>query len=206
MSNGKRIESLNKLEVLSVSSNMLEGVISEAQLSNFPKLYLLDLSYDSFTLNISFDWVPPFQLDLLYLTSCKLGPDFPNWIKTQRNLYLLDVSSNEISNTIPTWFWDTPFTLQFLNLSSNQIKGRLPNISTNKFGSHTLLDLSSNRFEGPLPIISSNLTSLNLSKNKFSGLNSFLCLITGGMLRHLDLSSNHLSEEISDCFKHWQEL
>ncbi|GMY36256.1 receptor-like protein EIX2 [Fagus crenata] len=202
---GKRIESLNKLEVLSVRSNMLEGVISEAQLSNFPKLYYLDLSYNSFTLNISFDWVPPFQLGYLYLRSCKLGPDFPNWIKTQRNLSLLDVSSNKISNTIPTWFWDTPSTLQYLNLSSNQIKGRLPNIFT-KFRSLTLLDLSSNRFEGPLPIISSNLTSLNLSKNKFSGLNSFMCSITGGMLRLLDLSSNHLSEEISDCIKHWQEV
>jgi EIX receptor 1/2 len=79
---GRRIENLNKLEVLRVRSNMLEGVISEAQLSNFPKLYYLDLSCNSYTLNISFDWVPPFQLDLLYLTSCKLGPDFPNWIKT----------------------------------------------------------------------------------------------------------------------------
>jgi EIX receptor 1/2 len=47
---GKRIESLNKLEVLSARSNILEGVISEAQLSNFPKLYYLDLSYNSFTL------------------------------------------------------------------------------------------------------------------------------------------------------------
>jgi EIX receptor 1/2 len=141
---------------------MLEGVISEAQLSNFPKLYYLDLSYNSFTLNISFDWVPPFQLDGLYLRSCKLGPDFPNWIKTQRNLSVLDVSCNEISNTIPTWFWDTPSTLQYLNLSYNQIKGRLPNISTNKFRSLKLLDLSSNRFEGPLPIISSNLTSLRV--------------------------------------------
>ncbi len=40
----ERIESLNKLELLSVRSNMLEGVMSETQLSNFPKLYRLDLS------------------------------------------------------------------------------------------------------------------------------------------------------------------
>ena len=74
----ERIESLNNLELLSVRSNMLEGVISETQLSNFPKLYRLDLSYNSFALNISFDWVPSFQLNFLHLGSCKLGPDFPN--------------------------------------------------------------------------------------------------------------------------------
>jgi EIX receptor 1/2 len=201
---GKRIESLHKLEILSVHSNMLEGVISEAQLSNFPKLQCLDLFHNSFTLNISFDWVPPFQLNFLYLRSCKLGPDFPNWIKTQRVIWYLDLSNTGISDTIPTWFWDLPFELEYLNLSHNQIKGKLPNIST-KFESYVVLDFSSNKFEGPLPVISSNLTSLNLSKNKFSGLNSFICSFTGNII-HLDLSSNHLSEGIPDCFMHWEEL
>ncbi|GMY36254.1 receptor-like protein EIX2 [Fagus crenata] len=178
---GKRVESLQKLEILGVHSNMLGGVISETQLSNFPKLQYLDLSHNSFTLNISFDWVPPFELNFLYLRSCKLGPDFPNWIKTQRFIWYLDLSNTGISDTIPTWFWDLPFELEYLNLSHNQIKGK------------------------PLPVISSNLTTLNLSKNKFSGLNSFICSFTGNII-HLDLSSNHLSEGIPNCFMHWEEL
>ncbi|KAK7840240.1 receptor-like protein eix2 [Quercus suber] len=116
-----------------------------------------------------FDWFPPFQLIDLYLRSCKLGPDFPNWIRTQRNLIFLDLSNTGISNTIPTWSWHMPFELNYLNLSRNQIKGRLPNASS-IFSDLAILDLSSNRFEGPLPVISSNLSSLNLSKNKLSGI------------------------------------
>ena len=62
-----------------------------------------------FTLKFSLEWVPPFQLRILYLRCCTLGPNFPNWIKTQRNLIYLDVSSTGISDTIPTWFWNMPF-------------------------------------------------------------------------------------------------
>ena len=99
-------------------------------LSIFPNLYYLELSSNSFTLNFSFDSFPPFKLIDLYLRSCKLGPNFPNWIRTQRNLIFLDLSNTGISNTIPTWFWDMPFELNCLNLSRNQIKGRLPNASS----------------------------------------------------------------------------
>ncbi|KAK7840215.1 receptor-like protein eix2 [Quercus suber] len=177
----KSIESLHRLEALIVGSNMLEGIISEAQLSNFPQLSYLDLSHNPLTLNFSFDWVPPFQLYYLYVRSCKLGPDFPNWIKTQRNLQFLDISSTGISNTIPTSFWDMPSELRYLNLSHNQIKGRLPNISTKVSNLHTI-DFSSNRFEGPLPVFPPNLTSINLSKNMFSRLNSFVCSVSGDSL------------------------
>ncbi|KAK4602718.1 hypothetical protein RGQ29_011644 [Quercus rubra] len=201
----KSIESLHKLQHLIVRSNMLEGIISEAQLSNFPQLLYLDLSHNPLSLNFSIDWVPPFQLYGLYVRSCKLGPNFPNWIKTQRNLQFLDISSTGISNTIPTSFWDMPSELRYLNLSHNQIKGSLPNISTKVSNLHTI-DFSSNGFEGPLPVFPPNMTSINLSKNMFSRLNSFVCLISGRTLKFLDLSSNHLSEEIPDCFMHWQGL
>ncbi|KAL4652622.1 hypothetical protein ACB092_01G245200 [Castanea dentata] len=178
----------DSLEILHLGRNQIKGPMPK--FAKFPSLRELDLSNNKFN---GFDWIPPFQLNDLYLRSCKLSPHFPNWIKTQKNLIFLDLSNTRISETIPTWFWNMPFELHYLNLSQNEIKDL------------AILDFSSNRFEGPLPEISSNLTSLNLSKNKFSGLNSFICSITGGMM-HLDLSSNNLSEEIPDCFMHWQEL
>ena len=98
-----------------------------------------------------------------------------------------------------------PFELEYFNLSHNQIKGRLPYVST-KFSNLAILDFSSNRFEGPLLVFSPNLTLINLSKNMFSRLNSFICSKFGGILRHLDLSSNLLSEGIPNCFMRWQEL
>ena len=97
-----------------------------------------------------------------------------------------------------------PFELNYLNLSQNQINGRLPNASS-IFSNFSILDFSSNKFEGPLPVISFNLSSLNLSKNKFLGLNSFICSKIGGMM-HLDLLSDNLFEGIPNCFMHWQEL
>jgi len=79
----KSIGNLYNLKLLSISSNNLQGVISDSFFSNFSKLRSLDLSSTSLSLKFSLDWVPPFQLDRIYLTSCNLGPTFPNWIQTQ---------------------------------------------------------------------------------------------------------------------------
>ncbi len=141
--------------------------------------------------------MPPFQLDFIDLSSCKLGPDFPKWMKTQKKFAYLDISNNGISDTIPTWFWDLASELSYLNLSCNHIKGRLPNLSI-KFSDIPDFDLSSNNFL--------NLTTLNLSNNKFSGLNTFLCTAVEPSLIYLDLSNNRLSGGLPNCFMQWQEL
>jgi EIX receptor 1/2 len=201
----KSIGNLYELRGLEVSSNLLEGDISEHHFSNLSKLDMLSLSYNSLTVKFSSDWVPPFQLDTIDLSSCKLGPDFPKWMKTQMKFTYLDISNNGISDTIPTWFWDLASELSYLNLSCNQIKGRLPNLSI-KFSDIPDFDLSSNNFEGPLPFVSSNLTTLNLSNNKFSGLNTFLCTAVVPSLIYLDLSNNRLSGGLPNCFMQWQEL
>ena len=80
----KSIGQLTKLEALIIGSNSLQGVISEAHLLHLSQLYYLDLSSNSFTFNMSSEWVPPFQLSFLQLTSCPLGPRFPSWLRTQK--------------------------------------------------------------------------------------------------------------------------
>ena len=201
----KSIGNLFNLEILFVSSNFLHGVIAEAHSSNLSKLQYLGLSNNSLTFEFSFNWVPPFQLEGIHLGSCMLGPRFPNWIQTQRNISNLHISYAKISDTIPTWFADLPPTLRVIDFSSNHIDGRLPDLST-KCLYLDEINLSANRLEGPLPLLPTNLSILNLSENRFSGSILSICKINGGLLKHLDLSNNLLSGQLPNCFMYWPNL
>ncbi|GKV47910.1 hypothetical protein SLEP1_g54760 [Rubroshorea leprosula] len=198
---------LSNLEGIYISSNSLNGTIGESHFSTLSKLRALSMSSNSLSINFSNDWIPPFQLVLIFLRLCKLGPKFPSWLKSQRNFSYLDISGSEISDSIPKWFWNLSSRAVHLNLSSNHIYGILPDLSTqisNSFGLR--IDLSKNKLEGQLPIFPANVTSISLSKNKFNGSISSLCTITGGKLEFLDVSHNQLSGKLPDCIMQWTSL
>ncbi|GKV30367.1 hypothetical protein SLEP1_g39183 [Rubroshorea leprosula] len=204
----KSIGLLSKLERLQISSNSLNGMITESHFSNLSKLQGLDMSFNPLSFNFSHDWIPPFQLDDIKLVSCKLGPMFPRWLKTQRNFSYLDISGTEISDNIPKWFWNLSSRAYYVNLSSNDLYGVLPNLSATKFADSfgLQIDLSKNKLEGPLPVFPVNVTFINLSKNNFSGSISSLCTITSGNLVFLDASHNQLSGKLPDCMTQWTSL
>ncbi|KDO41677.1 hypothetical protein CISIN_1g047190mg [Citrus sinensis] len=202
----KSIGQLSKLELLLLSGNSLRGVISEALFSNLSSLDTLQLSDNSLTLKFSHDWTPPFQLFNIFLGSCKIGPRFPKWLQSQNQTVALDVSNAGISDIVPDWFWDLTNQLYYLNLSNNEMKGKLPDLSR-KFDSYGPgIDVSSNQFDGPIPLLPPNVSSLNLSKNKFSGSISFLCSISSHLLTYLDLSNNLLSGRLPDCWFQFDSL
>ncbi|KAK2664813.1 hypothetical protein Ddye_003387 [Dipteronia dyeriana] len=201
----KSLGKLSKLEDLDVSSNFLEGMITEDHMSNLSSLIHLDLSSTFLTLNFKDSWVPPFQLETIFLRDFKVGPSFPKWLQTQHTFSTLDISNATISDTIPNWFWDLSPYLYILNISHNRISGVLPDL-TLKFAENPVIDISYNNFEGTIPPVSPNVTSLILSKNKFSGSMSFLCGITGENLFYLDLSDNQLSGSLPNCSIRWQNL
>ncbi|PRQ18553.1 putative receptor protein-tyrosine kinase [Rosa chinensis] len=167
--NGSVSESVGQLfslEGLYLSENSLTGVITKSDFLNLSCLLDLDLSSSRFSINLSSDWNPPFQLDLLDMSSCKVGPAFPKWILTQTNLTLLSLSNAGLSGSLPIKLWDLFSGLDDLDLSMNQIHGKLPNLST----SLGTIDLSSNILSGALPSISSpTLEYLLLLNNRFSG-------------------------------------
>ncbi|XP_004296198.1 PREDICTED: probable leucine-rich repeat receptor-like protein kinase At1g35710 [Fragaria vesca subsp. vesca] len=199
------IGNMSKLETIGVSHNDLEGVITEAHFSKLSKLGFLYLSSNFLVLDFHSEWIPPFQLESLVLNSCKMGPLFPKWLQTQKNLRQLSLSDVGISDTIPSWFWDLSHNKLELDLSCNEIKGTLADLRF-EFAYQPEVNLSWNQLQGPIPSFLSKASAVDLSNNKFSKLYSFLCSTNVSNLNYLDLSSNYISGELPDCWKHFENL
>lgn len=200
---------LSKLETLLINDNLLEGVVSEAHFANLTSLSLLRAYGNQLILNISHrNWIPPFQLGQLELRGWQLGPWFPMWLQSQKDLVYLDLSQTRISDRIPDWFWNFSSSLGYLNLSHNQIHGKISYIP--KFDSTSPeVYLASNQFTGPLPSMSPNINALDLSNNFFSGnISHFLCdeKDEPNQLEYLNLEGNLLSRDIPNCWMSWNSL
>ncbi|XP_031120480.1 receptor-like protein EIX2 [Ipomoea triloba] len=203
---------LSKLERLYVSSNSLEGVLTDAHFSNLTNLQYLGLSFNAaLYFNLSDNWVPPFQIKYFSCANCKVGPQFPRWLQNQTTLDYLDISNGSISDTIPRWFWKSSMSSKSfygMNLSYNNIGGRIPDSVTNFTADFTsrLIDLSYNNIWGPIPLLPDGISILHLSNNKLSGPISLLCSTFDYFSNSIDLSYNQLSGEIPDCWNNSTKL
>ncbi|XLT92393.1 hypothetical protein HN873_014068 [Arachis hypogaea] len=198
------IGQLSNLNELSLGNNFLTGLIYEAHFSRLSNLDTLDLSHNALAFNVSVDWIPPFNLNNIYLASCKLGPNFPTWLHTQTKIEYLDISCAGISSTVPNWFWEPLPQMWNLNISHNSFRGKiedaiLPDQSLS-------IDLSFNLFEGPIPAFLSIASKLVLSNNRFSTANHLLCGNSSKYTRFMDLSNNNLRGELSDCWRGFELL
>nr|KAJ0199228.1 hypothetical protein LSAT_V11C600317300 [Lactuca sativa] len=225
----------NNLSTLDLSGNMLDGIPKYiGSLCNLTYLYLNNISaiieFPVFLNNLSrctslpLQWLdashsqfagPPSykiqtltNLTHLEMSSCNLGPSFPKWIQTLKNLY-----------TIPMEIWDMwPSQLICMNLSSNNISGKAPDLSLN-FNNNSVIDLSSNGFyefldlsydflSGQIPECLwhfKELKVLNLGHNNLSGRlpPSIGSLI---QLEVLDLHKNGLFGELPLSIKNCTNL
>ncbi|XP_023879448.1 receptor-like protein EIX1 [Quercus suber] len=199
---------LSKLESLYIASNKFNGVVSKVHFANLIRLTELQASQNQLTLEVSHNWIPPFQLYRLGLRSWNLGPKFPSWLCSQKRLWYLDISNTNVSDVVPPLFWNMSSQFMYLNLSHNLMYGEIPNILM-VFSDRPTFDMSSNRFKGSLPLISSNVTILDLSNNLlFGSISHFLCykMNEPKQMEYLDFEKNLLSGEIADCWKMWQSL
>ncbi|XP_031251243.1 receptor-like protein EIX2 [Pistacia vera] len=198
---------LLSLEFLDLSYNKLDRSISEIHFANLTKLLQFFASHNSITLTFSPDWLPPFQLEVLSLDSCLLGPKFPSWLHSQKNLEMLEISNSTIVDTISNRFLNSFPRITFLNLSHNRIHGELPNLVN--VATLRSLFLNSNNLSGPLPLLSSKLIDLDLSNNSFSGsISQFLCHGKNELkyMELLYLKDNVLSGELPNCWVNYGEL
>ncbi|RLN25191.1 hypothetical protein C2845_PM07G00880 [Panicum miliaceum] len=143
-------------------------------------IQILDLSYNNFTGSIPSCLMENVNgLGSLSLKENKLSGEFPdsikegcsfaaldfsgNWIEGKlprsllacKNLEVLDVGNNQISDSFPCWM-STLHELEVLVLKSNKFSGQLAQSLADEkskcaFPRATIIDLSSNNFLGPLP-------------------------------------------------------
>ncbi|KAJ0478998.1 putative non-specific serine/threonine protein kinase [Helianthus annuus] len=183
--------------------------------------------------NISRAWIPPFQLKVIRLSSCKIEDGFPHWLRTQRKLEELVLSNTSIYGPLPTWLRHLPI-IHALDLSHNKLTGPLMNLPSaydaiyesggvlllqNNLSTGfiprwlctrtdlEILDLSRNRLTGKIPSCMWNLSLdvMLLSSNKLSGvIPSPLGL--NPSLEWLQLNDNNLNGELPRDFRYFINL
>ncbi|KAG6511449.1 receptor-like protein 12 [Zingiber officinale] len=188
---------LAHLEELDLSSNSMQGNITEAHFSRLMNLMHLNISFNSLNVALPNDWHASFSAYIIDMSFCHLGGMFPSWIRSQTHLDTLYLSGVGLSGTIPLWFSNfiSEVSLQNLDLSSNNLNGPLPSTLS------PFTDLSNNLFEGPIPLTLANanyLQILTLSNNHIDGsFPAFLCNLTSLIV--IDLSNNYLSGRLPQC-------
>ena len=202
----KSLGLLSNVVQLDIYDNSLTGTLDEGHFSKLLNLKELGISHNAHLfLNVSSNWVPPFQLESALMSSCKVGPKFPAWLQTQRSLRVLDMSKTEISDKVPSWFWNWTSNIETINLSNNHIEGDVSDVLLNS----SVLNLRSNHFKGRMPQISANVKELNIADNLLSGpISIFMCQKKNreNELEVLDASNNHLFGELSHCWRYWESL
>ncbi|CAI9299663.1 unnamed protein product [Lactuca saligna] len=213
------IGQLAKLNELDISDNSLEGVVSEAHFANLSMLeHLYASSNTKLTFNVSREWIPPFQLLYLDLSSCNLTNGLPQWLRNQFLLSEFVLSNASISGPLPTWLRKMP-VIDFLDLSHNKLSGPLTNLpeigwvlilANNIFNESIpkslcrwtnlyLLDLSRNRLTGTIPKCLQDLQRLSVmifSSNLLSGVIPSYIALSHSSLEWLKLNDNKFIGEL----------
>ncbi|XP_020221546.2 receptor-like protein EIX1 [Cajanus cajan] len=207
---------------LDLSNNQLSGQIPNCW-NHFKSLSYLDLSHNNFSGKIPTSMGSLFDLQVLLLRNNNLINEIPFSLGNCTKLVMLDMAKNKLSGHIPAWIGRKLQELQILSLGKNHFYGSLP-LEICYLRSIQLLDLSQNNLFGQIPSCIKNFTSM--AQNTFlrdSGyhryfvntdimegeqpydLNAFLMWKGSeqmfkntelSLLKSIDLSSNHFSEEI----------
>ncbi|KAF8410845.1 hypothetical protein HHK36_003382 [Tetracentron sinense] len=189
---------LVRISDLRMFSNNFSGTVDSGMFQNLKNLTILDLSYNNL-LSISNSsaknsTLPP--LEKLILCSCNIN-EIPDFLRNQESLVELDLSDNKIHGRVPNWVWKQ--SLSYLNLSHNFLNGLEQPFSDLSLTSLTFLDLHSNMFKGSFPILPPYINYLSISDNKLTG-EIPLSICNASSLAILDLSQNHMSGLIPQCF------
>ncbi|XP_010469496.1 PREDICTED: receptor-like protein 12 [Camelina sativa] len=138
----------------------------------------------------------PLNLKNLALSGCGIS-QFPNFLRSLRNLELIDISNNRIKGKVPEWFWNLP-RLSIVTISNNSFTGFEGSEDVLVNSSVRLLDLALNKFTGLFPKPPHALNLLSAWNNSFTG-NIPLTICNRSSLSALDLSYNNFTGSIPQC-------
>ncbi|KAL1225959.1 Receptor like protein 23 [Cardamine amara subsp. amara] len=198
---GKILEPISKfitlryLDLSFLHTNYLP--IDLSLISSLKSLSILDLSGNNISpASLSSDSYIPLNLEMLSLEHCGIR-EFPNILKTLKNLEYIDLSHNEIKGKIPEWLWSHP-RLSTLNLINNSFHSFEGSAEVLVNSSLRLLFLGSNNFEGALPTLPLSIEAFLADYNSFRG-EIPLSICNRSSLNFLDLSYNNFTGPIPQC-------
>ena len=186
-------ESLDRLVVLSLARNRLEGSLPDWLP---PKLMALDAAENALTALVPEAFLYLERLRHLNLSRNAIAAEFvggQNNVKRLQALESLDVSHNAFRGGLPRDLAALS-RLRVLKARGNGLTGELPE-RLSRLGLLRALDLADNRLEGGVPDDLADLhqlTLLDLSGNAFSG-RVPLKVLALETLEHLDVSGNNIT-------------
>ncbi|KAH0861041.1 hypothetical protein HID58_089302 [Brassica napus] len=207
---------LKSLEELDISDlNTATAIDLNAILSRFKWLDKLNLTGNHVTYEKRSSFSDPPLLRELYLSGCGITTEFPGFIRTQHNMWRLDISNNKIKGQVPGWLWElsNSFLPESLQQHFHQLR---KSEKTPAIIFSGLLFRRQQQFHGQDPQFhmrfSSVLQALNLRQNRLSGRLTSLDIghnkLVGKLPRSLINSSslevlNVESNIFNDTFPSW---
>ncbi|XP_028091066.1 receptor-like protein 43 [Camellia sinensis] len=194
------------LEPLSLVDCNFFGTIPTS-LANLTRLISLDLSYNNFEGPIPQLFSNFSQLKAIYFSNNQLTGPIPSSL-FHLNLTYLDLSSNNLSNTVELDTYAKLEYLDSLDLSNSSLSLTTTNSTPSSFRNITTLQLSSCNINEDLnPLCNLHyLIYLNLSNNQFGGLIPTCLGNFSGYLMVLNLQSNNFSGTIPQTFGYASRL
>ncbi|CAI0447555.1 unnamed protein product [Linum tenue] len=191
----------SSLHSVYLNNNFLNGTIPSWLLA-LPSMEILGLSYNQLTGEIP--EIQSSSLRYIYLDHNRLSglaPTSSTTLKGWNNLQWMDLNSNELSGTMPSYICYLA-SLLVIDLSNNNLSGSIPECLFN-LAELSVLNLRNNNFHGPIPSSMfgnmSKLTHVDLNGNKLGGSLPAQSLATCKMLEVLDVGNNN----VDDVFPQW---
>jgi Leucine-rich repeat (LRR) protein len=199
------LANLTQLTFLGLSYNKLSGMLEFDMFLKIKSLSVLHLSYNNLTLQtkaISNDTVPHFNT--LGLSSCNLQK-FPDFIRNQNKLSVLELEGNYLQGLIPKWLYNTSVeTLVLLSLSDNFLTGFEQSQVVLPWSSLKMLELQRNQLQGSLPIPQPSIIFYLVQMNWIREISPLICNLSS--LYELDLSYNNFSGKLYPCLGNFSSL